>query len=428
MRFFELGKEHRQRLCLAANRVGKTEGIGLYEVVMHATGRYPEWWPGRIFDKPIKCWVSGKTNKTAYEILQEKLLGPADARGTGLIPGDDLVRCTPKHGIPDAVDTIYVKHKSGGQSRIVLKSYEQGRGGFEGTEQDVILLDEEPPLEIKTECVMRTMTTNGILMYTFTPLEGLSETVLSMIPNGNLEDCEVPLVMITWDDVPHLDAKAKEDLWKSIPVYQRDARSKGIPQLGSGAIYPVAESEIVCDPIEIPKHWPRAYALDVGWDKTAAVWGAWDRDSDTVYIYSEHYRGQAEPSVHAAGIRSRGDWIRGVIDPAARGRGQKDGEQLFQNYKDLGLKLELAENGVEAGIFATHERLSCGKLKIFRTMQNWLSEYRLYRRDEKGKIVKTNDHLMDATRYLVVSGSKVAGVQKTKNWNPDKHSGGWQTL
>lgn len=417
MEFFRLGSEHRQRLCLAANRVGKTEGMGLYETVLHATGEYPLWWTGRRFAKPVKAWVAGKTNKTAYEILQEKLVGPADARGTGLVPGDSLARTTPKHGIAEAIDTIYVKSVHGGQSRIVLKSYEQGRSAFEGTEQDVILLDEEPPLEIKTECVMRTMTTDGLLMYTFTPLEGLSETVMSMIPSGDLEQCTVPLVMVTWDDVPHLDEKAKAELWASIPRYQRDARSKGIPQLGAGAIYPVPESDIVCDPIEIPPHWPRAYAMDVGWNRTAAIWGAWDRQSDTLYLYSEYYRGQAEPSVHAAAVRSRGEWMSGVIDPAARGRGQTDGKQLLQMYRDLGLSLTEADNGVESGIYLTFERLSCGKLKVFRTLQNWLSEYRLYRRDEKGKIVKANDHLMDATRYLCASGREVAKVSAPTEFN-----------
>lgn len=227
------------------------------------------------------------------------------------------------------------------------------------------------------------------------------------------------VVSATWDDVPHLSAEQKQELWGSIPPYQRDARSKGIPQLGSGAIYPVPESDIVVAPFDMPVYWPRAYGMDVGWNRTAAVWGAHDRDTDVVYLYSEHYRGQAEPSVHAAAVRARGDWMQGAIDPASRGRGQRDGEQLLQNYIDLGLLLTKAENGVEAGLFDVWERLSTGRLKVFKTMQSWLGEYRLYRRDDKGQIVKKDDHLMDATRYLIVTGLHLAivdpsAVQRTE--------------
>ena len=206
----------------------------------------------------------------------------------------------------------------------------------------------------------------------------------------------------TWDDVPHLSATQKDELLSEYPPYQRDARSKGVPQLGSGAIYPVPESDITCAPIEIPSFWPRAYGLDVGWNRTAGIWGAHDREADVVYLYAEHYRGQAEPAVHAEAIRSRGNWMTGTIDPASRGRGQRDGQQLFQNYIDLGLTLVPAENGVESGIHDVYQRLSSGRLKVFTSCQNWLTEFRLYRRDDKGQVVKTMDHLMDATRYLIV--------------------------
>jgi hypothetical protein len=204
--------------------------------------------------------------------------------------------------------------------------------------------------------------------------------------------------------VPHLSQTQKAELLGSIPPYQRDARSKGVPQLGAGAIYPVPESEIAIDPIEVPAWWPRAYGLDVGWNRTAAVWGAIDRETDILTLYSEHYGAHAEPAVHAAAIRARGDWIPGAIDPASRGRGQNDGSQLFANYQDLGLRLTLAENGVEAGLFDVWQRASTGRLRVFKTLANWWTEFRLYRRDEKGHVVKQHDHLMDATRYLVVTG------------------------
>lgn len=433
--FFAKGATFRERAFIAGNRVGKTETGGGYELVMHLTGRYPKWWQGRRFAKPVSAWAAGDTGKTVRDIIQFKLLGRVGSHGTGLIPAEDIERTTPKQGIPDAIDTIFVKHASGGLSQVVLKSYDQKRESFQGTEQDVIWLDEEPPLDIYTECVLRTMETGafkgGMIMLTFTPLMGMSETVMQFLPGGEItEHAEgsKAVVMAGWDDVPHLTEKAKAELMASIPPFQRDARSKGIPQLGSGAIYPVPESEIVVADFPIPDHWPRVYGMDVGWNRTAAPWAAWDRESDIVYIYAEHYRGQAEPAVHAQAIQARGDWIPGTIDPASRGRSQQDGMQLLQMYIDLGLKLEVADNSVETGIYEVWTRLSTGRLKVFRSCSNWLSEFRLYRRDEKGRIVKAHDHIMDATRYLVMSGlarAKTKPAPKSKQDFEGYSRGGW---
>lgn len=412
--FLRLGATHSFRAVIAGNRTGKTESCGGYEVVMHLTGHYPDWWEGAIFDAPIRCWVAGDTGKTVREIIQEKMLGPWGNFGTGLIPGADIVRWTTKQGVAEAVDTLWVKHyhpESGhydGDSKVVFKSYDQKREAFQGTEQDVIWLDEEADDGIRNECAMRLMTTNGLLIETFTPLRGLTPVVMQYLPGGEAPadgsaalSEDKALVMIGWDDCPHLGEKEKARMLAETPPHLRDARSKGIPSLGSGAIYPVPETEIKVKDFQIPAHWPRLYALDVGWNRTAAIWGAWDRESDTIYLYAEHYRGQAEPAIHAHAIKSKGEWIQGEIDPASRGRSQTDGGQLLNIYKELGLKLGLANNGVESGIYEVWQRLSTGRLKVFGSLTNWLGEYRLYRRDEKGRIVKENDHLQDATRYLV---------------------------
>ena len=229
------------------------------------------------------------------------------------------------------------------------------------------------------------------------------------------------LVTGGWNDVPHLTDKQKKQYLEATPPHLRKARSEGQPALGSGAIYPIEESEIICEPIPIPAHWPKGYGMDVGWNKTACVWLAWDRDSDIIYAWSEHYRGQAEPAIHAHAVAARTpgyNWIPGFIDPASAGSNQKDGQTLMDIYRGLGLQLQPANNAVEAGIWEVYERLSTGRLKIFNTLRNLLAEYRLYRRDEKGRIVKEFDHALDALRYGVMS---VTGFQ-TKPVFEDQHS------
>jgi Terminase RNaseH-like domain len=195
---------------------------------------------------------------------------------------------------------------------------------------------------------------------------------------------------------------------KEYPEHELEARRNGTPSLGSGKIYQIAEEDFAIDDFEIPDHWYRAYGLDVGIRKTAAVWAAHDRDSDVAYFYSEHYAGDSIPAVHAHAIQARGAWIPGVIDPASRGRSANDGEALIDLYARAGLDLTPADNSVEAGIYEVRQRLVSGRLKVFRSLSNWLAEYRLYRRDEKGKVVKEKDHAQDAGRYVLMSGLEIA--------------------
>lgn len=424
--FFRFGATCQVRGFIAANRVGKTIGAGGYEIVCHLTGRYPSWWEGARFEGGLRAWAAGDTRQTTRDIIQQRLLGDWGRFGTGLIPGDDLLRWTANPGVPEAVGTAWVQHRNAdgrpdGKSRLIFKSYDQGREAFQGTGEDVIWLDEESDEGIRGECILRLMTTNGILMETFTPLRGVTPIVLNYMPNGYEEGQTVvvgenkALVMAGWDDVPHLSETQKAAMRAETPTHLIDARSKGIPSLGSGAIYPLAETEFLVDDFALPSHWPRAYALDVGWNRTAALWGAMNPEAKIVYLYSEHYRGQAEPPIHAAAIKARGDWIPGVIDPASFGRGQSDGEQLIKHYRGLGLDVRPADNDVEAGILAVWQGLSTGTIKVFRSLQNWRMEYRMYRRDENGRVVKENDHLMDDTRYLILSGMKRAKVQKRVN-------------
>lgn len=415
--FFRLGKTKPERLMLAANRVGKTESVGGFEVSCHLTGQYPAWWPGIKLTRPWDWWAAGDTRETTRDIQQAVLLGkPGDpsALGTGLLPRESIVGTSPGF-IPNSISSIAVRHVSGWTNTLQFKSYDQGRKAFQGTKR-CVWLDEEPPMDIYTECLLRTTGAGELdwllLLATFTPLEGMSEVVQAFLDAEESGGEHGPKVVVTagWDDVPHLSEAEKTRLLASIPPYQRDARTKGIPQLGAGAIYPVAESSFVIDPVPIQPFWPIAYGMDVGWNCTAAVWGALDKDTDTLYLFREYAVGEQHPSVHAAAIKGREGAPRhpGVIDPAARGRSQADGEQLLQKYRDLGLEITPASNAVESGLMEILTRMTTNRLKVFNTMVKWLKEFRTYQRDAKGRIIKKNDHELDATRYLVNSGLALA--------------------
>lgn len=222
------------------------------------------------------------------------------------------------------------------------------------------------------------------------------------------------VVFASWDDAVHLTEAMKQAQLATMDPFLRDARTRGIPFLGSGAVYPVATETFEIRPFEIPDNWPRAFGMDVGFNRTAAIWGALDPASDILYLYDEHYVGEETPQTHAAAImgwdtpgKLRGKWIPGVVDPHANDRSQADGIRLMQTYRDMGLDLSPAANAVEAGVHQVWIRLSSGRLKVFSHLQYFFKEFMLYRRDENGKIVKRKsrpDHILDSLKYLVLSG------------------------
>ncbi len=410
--FINASAKHSQLAFVAANRTGKTF-TGAYIMTCHLTGDYPEWWQGIRYKNAIDAWAAGKTNQKTKEIVQKELLGPDNDIGSGMIPKDRIVRVKRKPGAGDAMETVEVRHVSGNISILEFKSYEQGRDGFEGTKQQVIWLDEEPrDARIYSECLMRLADPirPGIIYCTFTPLYGLSDVVLQFLPNGrhppggiHPDNNDKFVVQTTWDDVPHLSAEDKKRMWDGCLPYERCARSKGIPSMGSGAIYPYDEDDVIVQPFEIPPWWSKVYGMDVGWNRTAVVWAAIDPDTGTIYIYNEYYSSKEVPAVHACAIKARGTWIWGACDPD--GVNQADGTRMFELYENEGLNLVKADKrSVESGLFKVCQLFEAGQLKVFNTCANWLAEFRTYCRDENGKIIKKKDHLMDAMRYLIYTG------------------------
>ncbi|MBO9679554.1 MAG: terminase family protein [Acidovorax sp.] len=238
------------------------------------------------------------------------------------------------------------------------------------------------------------------------------------------------LVTAGWDDVPHLDAKTKKELWDSSPPHEREARAKGVPTLGSGRIFPVEEESIKVAPFPIPAHWTRINGIDFGWDHpTAAVQLAWDRDNDCLYVIQAHRRSQAIPIVHAEAIKSWGPWVPTAWPHDGDQTDKGSGEQLAKQYAATGLLMlskratfDDGSNGVEAGLSEMLERMQTGRLKVFSHLGDWFQEFKLYHRKD-GKVVKKLDDLMSATRYALMMKRKA--ITKPV---PVRQSGGWTPL
>lgn len=418
---------------IATSNSGKTM-TGLYEVVMHCTGKYPSWWKGKRFNHPVTFWLITESGQLFRDSMQEALLGKPGDFGTGLIPKELLIKgknelnITALPGIPGGVGAMGIKHISGGWSRIVVKTYEMRREQFQAAKIDGAMLDEECPEDIFTEVLTRTMGTGkdpGILLLQFTPLKGLTNVVLRFLPNGVLppggvdpNNPEKYVCQVTWADIPHLTEADKKAMLAEYHPNERDARSKGIPALGSGRIYPMLEEDIVVAPFKIPDYWPRAYGLDFGWHKTAAIWGAKDPHTNILYLYAEYYAGKRAPYLHAQVIKSRGVWIPGIADPSGGGRSANDGELLIDQYRRLGLDLIEGENAIIAGIARNLNMMESGQLKVFSTCTNFLNEFRVYRYDttDPNKPAKNQeDHLMDAMKYLTSQFEYTAITEEDDN-------------
>ena len=181
--FHARGALDRERLLMAGNQLGKTY-CGGAETAMHLTGRYPDWWEGRRWDRPTRGWAGSVTGEVTRDNVQRILVGDPrdrDTWGEGMIPGDCLGRISMRQGVADAIDGLLVKHASGGWSSLGFKSFDQGRKKWQGETLDFVWPDEEPPLDIYMEALTRTNATQGITYITFTPLLGMSDVVMMFL-------------------------------------------------------------------------------------------------------------------------------------------------------------------------------------------------------------------------------------------------------
>ena len=418
MEFLNGGAKYGERLFSAANQVGKTLTL-LLEGYYHASGRYPDWWEGKRFRRPNIGLFGAQTWEHIRTGIQAKLLTGADRgdmeRGAGVIPKTllDTSKYVPHGNVSGVYAEIWIPHITGGYSKILFKTYDSGQEKWESMTVNWVMLDEEPPMDVYTEAAMRIIANDGTIAIGFTPDSGLTETVLQFFKNGEFTAGAVDdklVVMVGWDDVPHLSEKAKKSALSKIPEYLVEAKTKGIPYLGEGRVFQFDLSKFVEKAVfKIPEHFSRAFAIDPGIKNAAILWLAIDPDTGITYIYSEH--GAHQQSIYSVAdvIKGHGDWIPGVMDPFYGPQSSRESAaKIIDLYRETGLDIELCDRKgsgyKEGGIETVKVAFLTGKLRIFPQCTQLISQLNIYHRNKKGKTGNTPDDFVDALRYAITGG------------------------
>lgn len=409
--FHAAGASHRERLLMAGNQTGKTLAASM-EVAMHMTGRYPDWWKGYRFTRATRGICGSESVELTKKGVQRLLLGNPETPemwGTGSIPKDLLIGTSPHRGVPNAVSSISVRHEPTGEISIVnLASYDQGRTKWQADTLDWAWPDEEPPEDVYMEILTRTNVSQGPVFTTFTPLFGMTAVVGRFYPtHQQFPGCN--LTMMTIDDAEHYTPEQRAAIIAQYPKHELDARTRGIPILGSGRVFPIGQDEIEIAPFAIPDHWPRIGGLDFGWDHPSAAAGlAWDRDTDTIYVYATHRQREQTPAMFAASVKPWGQLLPWAWPHDGLQHDKGSGEQLAKQYQQQGLAMlpqratfEDGSNGLEAGIAEMLDRMQTGRWRVFSHLTDYFEEHNLYHR-KNGLIVKKGDDIMSAARYAMM--------------------------
>ena len=407
-----------ERLFLGGNRTGKTNAVCV-EMAMHLTGAYPDWWKGYRFSRPINAISASISLKDTRDILQKKLfVGDIDDSMPPILHESYIVSKT-HTTIAGAWDTVRIAHRSGGESELKFKAFQQGESSFQGVKADFIHLDELPNFRVYQEALMRTTSFDHektFLVCSLWPERGKDDLIAHFMdhaPEGEIKDGRF-YIMASWADNPYLKPEERERLRKSVPEWQLEAREHGIPVFGQGKVFTCKESDIFIDPFEIPNHFAQVYGLDPS-SSSGGTWGsvllAHDRDKDIIYAVADYKLSNATPTEHASNIsRIIPEWCYGMVDPAGAGENMHTKEKtidFLQMRSGLHLiKAHKANNTKEAIIDEIYERVRGDRFKIFSTTKgvgcrHLVTEWRQYARDDNGLILKKNDHCIDALFYAL---------------------------
>jgi phage terminase large subunit-like protein len=413
---FELGATKRDRLLRAANQSGKSFAAAI-EIAYHLTGRYPPWWNGHRFSKPIMAWVCSETAILLRDVMQKLLFGePSDpgALGSGTVPFDLIgQKLSMARGITDAFDTVRVKHVSGGWSVIRFRSYQAGREAFQGVTLDLIVFDEEPPADVYSEGITRITATNGRALLVYTPMGGPGEVTRRFTQEDSPDRGMVKMSLYDICDLPgsHMTRAMVEAIKRNCPPHEMRTRVYGEDMLGAGSVFPIDEETITEPPIpNVPLHWFKIWGIDFGINHPfGAVLLLYDADADVVHVHHCIRLKDQTPLQHAVPMKAIGADVVVAYPHDGDNREAGTGDPLAKLYRQQDLRMMPShatfEDGTistERGVLEMWQRMTTGRFKVANTQLMWFEEFRSYHR-KNNQIVKLYDDLMSATRIGIMA-------------------------
>ena len=410
--------QKRNRWVFGGNRSGKTE-CGAVEVVWLARGIHPY----RENRPNVVGWVVSLSSKVQKEVSQEKILKYLPSDWIDEIIMNSGSKASAEFGV---IDTIVIKNVFGGKSKISFKTCESGREKFQGTSLDFVWFDEEPPLDIYNECVMRVLDKQGDIFGTMTPLKGLT-FVYDYIYLNKFNDPEVWCEFIEWADNPYLSADEIKRLSTTMGESELESRRFGrFTDIANSIVYKEFDEKVnVIEPFNVPRDWFDMISIDPGLHNPLSChFYAQDYDGN-VYVIAEHYQSNITVEEHSIAIKQIckelnwptgfNGYINAIIDSAASQKTLASEKSVVDLFYDFGI---MVNPNVNKDLFSGISRVKSylkdanGKahLFIFSNCVNLIREIKGYFWGDEEKPVKKDDHALDELRYYIMTKPE----QKTK--------------
>lgn len=396
------------------NQSGKTTA-GLADNVIQAIDRAalpPHLLPYKKFEPPFLCRIMAESFPVLETTLVQKL--------QDLLPVDQLVGGSWQSAYDKNLRVLYFQNGS----KFFFMTYEQEVRKMGGASIDRVHFDEEPPLPVYNECRLRVMAHSGDLLFTMTPVFGLSWSYDQLwnqrgmqTEQGVFQGKDIEVVTVDMADNPTLSQKDIEMALAGMSNEEKEARKEGRYVALHGLIYgDFDRSEHVVPERPIPENVNVVCGIDPGYRHPAAVVWIYLTPDDTMVVFEAQKFAELSAREVCERIRETNDRygvhpLYYVIDPSARNKEHTTGRSMQMEYADNGIVTIAGQNSVTAGINRVRERFQSKRLFVRSNCSELIDELLRYRwkkpprsgEDTREAPVKVGDDLVDALRYAVMS-------------------------